>query len=124
MAARHEIVRVGTKAVAFWVDRYEASVWEFSAGTGTSYGASISDYPIPITGQLGTGDLGFAISKASVLRSTYVSWFQADVFCRASGKRLPTSGHLQPQRLPSAQPRQLIGWIPLHRTALGRIRPK
>jgi formylglycine-generating enzyme required for sulfatase activity len=88
-----EVVRVGTKSSAFWIDRYESSVWEFADGTGLSYGTSgVSDYPFPVNGQLGADNTkGYAISKAGVLPSTYISWFQADVACHASGKRLPTS---------------------------------
>lgn len=37
---RSSIVKVGTGASAFWIDRYEASVWSNRDGTGTQYGAS------------------------------------------------------------------------------------
>lgn len=82
-----EIVRVGTKHTAFWIDRYEASIWEHPDGTGTSYN---SPYPIQQNGQLGGAPSVYAVSKTGALPSTSITWFQADVACRASGKRLPS----------------------------------
>ncbi|MET0592758.1 MAG: SUMF1/EgtB/PvdO family nonheme iron enzyme, partial [Polyangiaceae bacterium] len=87
-----EVVKVGTKSAAFWVDRYEASVWEFADGTGKAYGNGVSDFPFPVTGQFGADNTkGFALSKVGVLPATTITWFQADLACRASGKRLPTN---------------------------------
>ena len=87
-----EVVKVGTKSAAFWIDRYEASVWEFADATGKMYGAGVADYPFPENGQLGADNTkGFAVSKVGVSPSTVLTYFQADVACRASGKRLPTS---------------------------------
>lgn len=86
-----EVVRVGTRHTAFWVDRYEASVWEQPDGTGKGYGLPGESYPIPQNGQLTQPPKGFAVSKAGVQPSTSINWFQADVACRASGKRLPTN---------------------------------
>jgi formylglycine-generating enzyme required for sulfatase activity len=87
-----EVVRVGTKSTAFWVDRYEASVWEFADGTGAQYGDGLAEYPYPPTGQLGVDNAkGFALSKPNVMPSTKLTWFQADVACHQIGKRLPTS---------------------------------
>jgi formylglycine-generating enzyme required for sulfatase activity len=86
-----EIVRVGVRASSFWIDRYEATVWENADGTGALYGGGVSDYPFPLSGQLGTANKGYALSKAGHLPSTTLSWFQADVACRMSGKRLPTN---------------------------------
>ena len=86
-----EIVRVGARASSFWIDRYEATVWENPDGTGALYGLGVADYPFSPNGQLGAADKGYAQSKAGHLPSTALTWFQADVACRASGKRLPTS---------------------------------
>jgi formylglycine-generating enzyme required for sulfatase activity len=87
-----EVVRVGAKSTAFWIDRYEASVWEQPEGTGKIYGPPGPDaYPISQNGQLGAQSKAYAVSKAGVLPSASITWFQADVVCRASGKRLPTS---------------------------------
>jgi formylglycine-generating enzyme required for sulfatase activity len=85
------LVRVGTGGTAFWVDRYEASVWERPDGSGNRYGEGTPDYLIPKNGQFKGDSKGYAVSKAGILPSSYISWFQADVACRASGKRLPTS---------------------------------
>jgi formylglycine-generating enzyme required for sulfatase activity len=86
-----EIVRVGVRSSSFWIDRYEATVWENPDGTGALYGAAVADYPLPVNGQLGAANKGYALSKAGHLPSTMATWFQADVACRASGKRLPRS---------------------------------
>jgi formylglycine-generating enzyme required for sulfatase activity len=94
-----EIVRVGTDAEAFWIDRYEASVWSASNGTGSQYGAINSsgvgadNYPatFPDNGQRGASFAPvYALSKAGTQPSTSLTWFQAQEACRASGKRLPT----------------------------------
>lgn len=83
-----EVVRVGTGQTAFWVDRYEASVWEKPDGIGTQYPSV--EYPptFPRNGQT-TVPL-YAASKAGVFPSGVLTWFQANEACRASGKRLPT----------------------------------
>ena len=86
-----EVVRVGTGGSAFWIDRYEASIWSQSDGTGTQYGlSSPSEFPplFPIDGQYITPL--FAVSVANKQPATYVDWYQADAACEASGKRLPT----------------------------------
>ncbi len=84
-----EMVRVGTGPSAFWIDRYEASVWQNADGTGMQYGAG-TDYPasFPLNGQW-TAPL-YAVSKSGVLPST-ATWFQLNEACRASGKQLPSS---------------------------------
>ena len=85
-----EMVKAGTGAVAFWVDRYEASIWANSDGTGTQYGvASQTEFPDTFPGNgLYTAPL-YAISKPGVRPTTYTTWFQAQQACRLSGKRLP-----------------------------------
>ncbi len=84
-----EMVKVGTRTSAFWIDRYEAGIWSGSDGTGTEYGANLSSFPttFPKNG-VGTQTL-YAVSKLGVPPSTGMTWFQADAACRASGKRLP-----------------------------------
>ena len=87
-----EVVRVGVGASAFWIDRYEASVWQNADGTGSRYGAaSTADYPpsFPPNGQATI--LVYALSRTGVAPSGNITWFQAEVACRATGKRLPTS---------------------------------
>lgn len=85
-----EVVRVGTKHSAFWIDRYEASVWDQPDGSGKIYGPS-DPYPLPQNGQLTDFPRAYAVSKVGVLPSVSITWFQADVACRASGKRLPSN---------------------------------
>lgn len=86
-----EIVKVGTGRSAFWIDRYEASLWSNPSGTGNRYGASGYDYPSGFAqnGQITT--VIFALSRKAVLPSGSLTWFQANEACRASGKRLPRS---------------------------------
>ncbi len=84
-----EVVRVGKGRVAFWIDRYEASVWDHADGTGKEYGVASEMFPgVSRTGQVTTPL--FALSKAATPPSRLLSWFQAFQFCEASGKRLPT----------------------------------
>jgi hypothetical protein len=83
-----EVVRVGTKHSAFWIDRYEASIWDQPDGSGKNYGPADS-YPIPANGQITDFPKAFAVSKVGVQPAYSITWFQAEVACRASGKRLP-----------------------------------
>lgn len=94
-----EMVKVGSGREAFWVDRYEASVWSAADGTGTQYGGTDSsgtlvlDYPLSFhkNGQRdGSFAPLYAVSKKGVQPSASLTWFQAQQACRASGKRLPT----------------------------------
>jgi formylglycine-generating enzyme required for sulfatase activity len=73
------------------VDKYEASVWSVYDGTGTQYGAGSDDYPesFPDTGKW-TAPL-YAVSKAGVTPSRFLTWFQAEQACALSGKRLLTN---------------------------------
>lgn len=79
------------------VDKYEASVWSVYDGTGTPYGVSAGQtaYPgsFPANGNWTTAV--YAVSKAGVLPSTSVTWFQAQQACALSGKRLLTSAEWQ-----------------------------
>ncbi len=92
-----EVVRVGCGATAFWIDRYEASVWrrdpvEGYLGTEAEpsipYGTAIADYPstFPPNGQW--TEPKYARSLPRVTPSRALTWFQADAACRLSGKRL------------------------------------
>jgi formylglycine-generating enzyme required for sulfatase activity len=78
------------------VDKYEASAWSNADGTGTQYGDpgasfNLTDYPggFPVNGNWTTPV--YAVSKAGVLPSTNLSWFQAQQACALSGKRLLTN---------------------------------
>lgn len=91
-----EVVKVGAGASAFWIDRYEASVWPQRDGGGVQLGVGSSPYPreFPPNGQwrttVVTSSPVFALSRAGVLPSVSITWFQAVEACAASGKRLPT----------------------------------
>lgn len=93
-----EVVKVGTGASAFWIDRYEASTWTnrsaiAGAAAGTPYGVSGDDYPatFPDNGQWTAATSPVvAVSKAGVIPSRTITWFQAQAACEANGKRLPT----------------------------------
>ena len=87
-----EIVRVGRKGSAFWIDRYEASIWDKEDGTGKQYGSMMDDYPssFPKNGQVISSKPLYALSVRSVIPSRFVTWFQANEACRASGKKLPS----------------------------------
>ncbi len=82
------------------VDKYEASVWQNAGGTGTQYGDTgapfnLTAYPggFPANGNWTTQV--YAVSKAGVLPSTSVTWFQAQQACALSGKRLLTNAEWQ-----------------------------
>jgi hypothetical protein len=77
------------------VDKYEASVWSVFDGTGTQYGAASDNYPgtFPNTGNW-TVPL-YAVSRAGVLPSRFITYFQALQACALSGKRLLTNAEWQ-----------------------------
>ena len=85
-----EVVRVGTGASAFWVDRYEASVWQNADGSGAQYGVTTANYPssFPPNGQWTVPV--YSLSRSGVTPSRRLTWFQAQEVCTTSGKRLPT----------------------------------
>jgi formylglycine-generating enzyme required for sulfatase activity len=88
---KDEVVKVGTGASAFWVDRYEASAW---STPGAQAGTQIADNSeaayagagLPKNGQ---GSGVYALSVANVKPSRVMTWFQAVEMCAASGKQLP-----------------------------------
>jgi hypothetical protein len=83
-----EVVRVESGAIAFWIDRFEASVWQNASGNGNTYGLGPSDYPIKDNAQDATPI--YALSKQGVSPSRYITWYQAQAACAHSSKRLPT----------------------------------
>ena len=97
-----EMVKVGN----FWVDRYEASIWQNADCTGTRYGGDSDNW----TSSGATGadaDLGFfprngnwttklySCSATGVKPSRWHTWFQAEQACLASGKYLCTNAEWQ-----------------------------
>lgn len=87
------MVRVGSLCI----DKYEASVWSNPlVGTGMQYGATADDYPCSDNGNDCTGaNAIYAVSMAGVTPSRYITWFQAQQACAASGKRLLTNAEWQ-----------------------------
>lgn len=84
-----EIVRVGSGAGTFWIDRYEAAL--FRATDGSKVNDPPNEPSFPPNGQwLGTFSPVYTESRIGVLPTNNISWFQAAEACRASGKRLPT----------------------------------
>ena len=89
-----EMVRVGD----FWIDRYEASAWEFEDCTGDQYGTLADDYPadLPDTGNwTSAAPTVYACSVPGVTPSRLLTWFQAQQTCSASGKSLCTDDQWQ-----------------------------
>ncbi|MEO7328525.1 MAG: SUMF1/EgtB/PvdO family nonheme iron enzyme [Minicystis sp.] len=86
-----EVVKVGTGASAFWIDRHEASVWTTADGppnAAQKFGiGDDSTINFPKNGQI-LAPL-YALSVAGVPPSGRLTWFQANEACSASGKRLP-----------------------------------
>ncbi len=88
-----EVVRVGSGASAFWIDRFEASVWGREEGGGSD--------PYFVSGHVPTSaefnrngqwtSPYWALSAPDVTPAYIVSALQAAELCRLSGKRLPTN---------------------------------
>jgi hypothetical protein len=101
------------------MDKYEASVWrvpdptgingglvkkiqsgkattdDLAAGGATQLGTLLDDYaPCADNGQNCTNDI-YALSLAGVSPSGSVTWFQAQIACKNSRKRLPTNAEWQ-----------------------------
>ena len=86
-----QVVRVSNGNAAFWIDRYEASIWDGANGTGQQWGlVEAAPFPsnFPENGQYATPL--FAMSMVGVKPSGYANWFQAQAACEAVGKRLPS----------------------------------
>jgi hypothetical protein len=96
---RDEMVKVGD----IWVDRYEASVWADAGCTtgiraGVPYGSEGEDYPdtFPDSGQVNDdADLLYACAVSGVTPSRWLTWFQAQTACEASGKHLCSNAEWQ-----------------------------
>jgi formylglycine-generating enzyme required for sulfatase activity len=119
-----EVVRVGTGGAAFWIDRYEASIWSQADGTGTQYGLlSPSEFlpQFPIDGQYSTPL--FAVSVANQQPTVYVDWYQADAACEASGKRLPTGFEWMRAARGTIDPGKSAGTVGTCLTSASEARP-
>lgn len=90
------VVRVGTGPTAFWIDRYEATIWSTFDARGEALNSNgeidLTSLGLPRTGEWsGRTPRLYARSRGiDVLPARWVTWFQAEALCRASGKRLPT----------------------------------
>lgn len=85
-----EVVKVGTGASAFWIDRYEATLWDNADGSGNQRfvgGADDSTAEFPKNGQVVVPLYALSVAGKEPARS--MTWFQAAEACAASGKRLP-----------------------------------
>ena len=78
------------------VDRYEASVFPDATGSGTQLGRLADDYSPPCQNN-GIGCQGqiYALSRAGVVPSRFITWFQAQQACANMGKRLLTNAEWQ-----------------------------
>lgn len=87
-----ELIRVRVGTSSFWVDRFEASIWSNPDGSGTQYGANADDFPstFPKNGQVAAAHQLYAVSRPNVMPTANVTWFQANMACRANGKQLLT----------------------------------
>ncbi len=78
------------------VDTYEASVFPDAAGSNTQLGRLADDYSPPCQDN-GVGCQGriFALSRADLVPSRFITWFQAQQACASVGKRLLTNAEWQ-----------------------------
>jgi hypothetical protein len=77
------------------IDKYEASVWSNFDGTGTQRGATADDYGAGFPDNGNWSAPLYAVSKAGVIPSRFITWFQAQQACALSGKRLLTNAEWQ-----------------------------
>jgi len=93
---RDEVVKVGTGATAFWVDRFEAAVHHgvsgAQLGTANTSGGAADDIPsrMPRNGQRSGATSELVALSHPGMPSVNMTWFQANEACRGAGKRLPT----------------------------------
>lgn len=89
-----EVNLVGKGPASFWIDRTEASIWTTPEGHQTGdwkFGdKDDSSDDFPKNGQVKKGGELYAISGPGAHPARYVTWFQAQQACAASGKRLPS----------------------------------
>ncbi len=89
-----EVVKVGIGGSAFWIDRYEASMWTaLDGGSQVFNNSDDSSLSFPKNGQVTIPY--YALSVGGAGAANYVSWFQAAEACAASGKRLATTQEWQ-----------------------------
>ena len=94
-----EMVKVGD----FWVDRYESSVWSDTGCSETQYGGEVDNWAdvggdvidgaFPYHGSFSTPL--YACSLSGVTPTRWLTWFQAQSACAASGKHLISNAEWQ-----------------------------
>lgn len=76
-----EMVRVMTGGQSFWIDRYEATIWQKPDASGTQYGLFQND--------LQNVQTYYAASKAGVRPAGFMTYYSAMIACGSSGKQMP-----------------------------------
>ena len=99
------MVRVGD----FWIDRYEASVWETEDCVGPSWApaqpwGTSDDYPADFPDTGSWSDALFACSVPGVSPSAHLTWFQAQQACSVQGKNLCSNDQWQAAAAGTADP--------------------
>jgi formylglycine-generating enzyme required for sulfatase activity len=79
----------------YWIDKYEASVWNNPGCATRQYGISRDDWNPPDDGNWGADETGYACSLAGVPPSRFMTWFQAQQSCLAAGKVLCSNAEWQ-----------------------------
>jgi hypothetical protein len=125
---RDQMVKVGD----IWVDRYEASVWGDAGCTtgiraGVPYGSEAEDYPdtFPDSGQVNDdADLLYACAVSGVTPSRWLTWFQAQTACEASGKHLCSNAEWQAAVAGTVDPGSSTADVGACRTGPGPTGPR
>jgi len=88
-----EMVKVGD----FWIDRYEMSLWETPECGGALFGQSTTDAHDSGFGRNGSDvqKLLYGCSVGSIGPSRWLTWFQSQRACEASGKHLCSNAEWQ-----------------------------
>jgi formylglycine-generating enzyme required for sulfatase activity len=83
------VVKVGRGPSAFWIDQYEATLWDTATGGGTQYGKADNDaHNAGFTRNAQWTKPMYALSVTGKTPSRYLTWFQANEACHLGGKVL------------------------------------
>jgi hypothetical protein len=86
-----DIARVGSGASAFWIDRYEDSVWSDRLGNDAQLSWLVREALDPIFPRSGSYTTpAHAVSHPGAFANGFLSWPRAVAACAAAGKRLMT----------------------------------
>ena len=87
---KDQVVRVGGGPEVFWIDRFEATLWDAPFGGGNVHADGlVPGFAANGLSQDRTTNL-FASSVSGVMPTSNLTWFQAAIACRLAGKHLPT----------------------------------